>query len=73
MVDLEPVTAEEDEALLRQLVTEHAKLTGSSTAQNMSNVWEQARTKFVKVMPRDYRRVIEQRKLAANTKVGSDG
>ena len=73
MVDLEPVTEEEDELLLRRLITDHAKLTGSSTAQTMSDSWEDMKKKFVKVMPRDYRRVLEARKLAANTKVGSDG
>jgi len=73
MVDLEPVTSEEDELLLRRLITDHAKLTGSTTAQTMNDSWEDMKKKFVKVMPRDYRRVLEARKLAANTKVGSDG
>jgi len=73
MVDLEGITTEEDANLLKQLVSEHATLTGSSTAQSIIDSWEQTRIKFVKVMPRDYRRVLEERKLVANTKVGSDG
>ena len=40
MVDLEPVTSEEDELLLRRLITDHAKLTGSTTAQTMNDSWE---------------------------------
>jgi glutamate synthase (NADPH/NADH) large chain len=73
MVDLEAITAEEDSIILQQLVLEHARLTGSSTAQRISDSWQQALPRFVKVMPRDYRRVLDERKLAANMKVGSDG
>jgi glutamate synthase (ferredoxin) len=33
--------------------------------RNLLASWERARERFVKVMPRDYRRVLEERALAA--------
>jgi glutamate synthase domain-containing protein 2/glutamate synthase domain-containing protein 1/glutamate synthase domain-containing protein 3 len=60
LVDLENV-AEADEAELRAMLAEHAQRTGSLVARNVLATWERSRQMFVKVMPRDYRRVLEQR------------
>ncbi|MBM3942284.1 MAG: glutamate synthase large subunit [SAR202 cluster bacterium] len=62
MADLETVTDPEDIALLRLLVEEHLQLTGSAPAQRILQAWDQALPRFKKVMPRDYRRVLLQRK-----------
>ncbi|MGH2843173.1 MAG: glutamate synthase subunit alpha, partial [Solirubrobacteraceae bacterium] len=60
LVELERVTQDDDEEL-RGLIAEHAQRTGSLVARNLLAQWEtSARERFVKVMPRDYKRVLEQ-------------
>ena len=64
-MDLEPV-AEADDEELRGLIAEHAQRTGSLVARNVLAQWERgARERFVKVMPRDYKRALEQQAEAA--------
>jgi glutamate synthase (ferredoxin) len=66
MVDLEKTTEPEDVELIRDLLIQHAGYTGSAVAARLLSDWEWAVSKFVKVMPLDYRRVlIEQKKKAA--------
>jgi len=43
------------------LLREHHQLTGSTVAADLMANWELALTSFVKVMPRDYKRVLSQR------------
>ena len=50
----------EDIELVRDLLIQHAGYTGSTVAARLSNDWEWAIEKFVKVMPLDYRRVLER-------------
>ena len=57
MVDLEKLT-DDDDVLVRQLLTRHAGLTGSTVAQRLLDRWESMHGQFVKVMPRDYKRVL---------------
>jgi glutamate synthase domain-containing protein 3 len=60
MVDLEPVVKSHDIDLLQALVENHRRLTGSAPAQYVLENWDTLLPKFVKVMPIDYRRVLEQ-------------
>jgi glutamate synthase (NADPH) large chain len=60
LVDLEEL-AEADEEEVRALIAEHAARTGSLVGRNVLASWERASQRFVKVMPRDYKRVLEQR------------
>jgi len=60
MVDLEPVVKPHDVDLLQALVENHRRLTGSAPAQYVLENWDALLPKFVKVMPIDYRRVLEQ-------------
>ncbi len=62
MADMEPVADEEDIATLRGLIEEHYKHTGSTPAGRILADWGSALSKFKKIMPRDYRRVLEERK-----------
>ena len=62
MVELEKVTDQEDIEELRSLIEEHGKLTGSTVAKVILDDWENALNDFVKVMPTDYKRVLEERK-----------
>ena len=57
MVDLESLT-EEDAAFVRQLVGRHVELTGSTPGRQVLDDWAAFRPRFVKVMPRDYKRVL---------------
>jgi glutamate synthase (NADPH/NADH) large chain len=72
MVDLEPLPApgqapaelrhrgEDDDALLRRLIENHARYTGSDVATAILGNWQAARTFFVKVFPKEYRRALKE-------------
>ncbi|HKM53222.1 MAG TPA: glutamate synthase subunit alpha, partial [Isosphaeraceae bacterium] len=64
MVDLEPLEDSDDVELVRDLLIQHAGYTGSTVAAGLLSDWDAAQAKFVKVMPLDYRRVLEERKRA---------
>lgn len=49
-----------DEAILRYLVEEHFRLTGSFRARDLLSNWEVSRAQFVKVMPVEYRRALSE-------------
>jgi glutamate synthase (NADPH/NADH) large chain len=63
MVELEPLE-EEDRRIVRELCSAHAASTGSLLAARLLARWEQTLTEIVKVMPRDYRRVLEATRRA---------
>jgi glutamate synthase domain-containing protein 3 len=67
MVDLETIAAPADIAELRALVEEHARVTGSERAKRILATWDVQLAKFIKVMPRDYKRALAE--LAAETAV----
>ena len=59
-----------DEALLRRLIEQHARYTGSALAREILDAWPQWRARFVKVFPKEYRRALselaaKQKKIAA--------
>jgi len=58
MVDLEPLTAD-DRVWLRDRVMMHHDETGSAVAAAILADWVTRSEQFVKVMPKDYRRVLE--------------
>ena len=59
MVGLEKVTDPVEAADLQAFIARHAELTGSSRARDVLAAWDSKIKKFVKVMPRDYKRVLE--------------
>ena len=65
LVDLYPLVEAEDEALVHGLIVEHQSRTDSTVAAAILGDWFNAKQAFVKVYPRDYKRVIEAQKLAA--------
>jgi glutamate synthase domain-containing protein 3 len=73
MADLELVTDSEDIATLKGMIEEYAQLTHSVTAQEILRDWDQALPRFKKVMPRDYRRVLDERKIKNNLEVAHHG
>ncbi|HEY5389812.1 MAG TPA: glutamate synthase-related protein, partial [Solirubrobacteraceae bacterium] len=56
---------EADAIELRALVAEHLQRTGSEVAQRMLADWETSLERFVKVMPDDYRRVLDAQAASA--------
>ena len=57
-----------DETQLRKLLEEHNRWTGSKRARELLDTWDQARGRFVKVFPIEYRRALDgmaERKAAA--------
>jgi glutamate synthase (ferredoxin) len=64
MVDLEPLDEREDVDLVRSLLERHVRYTGSSVAANVLARWDAVQMSFVKVIPRDYKRVLVAEALA---------
>ncbi len=62
MVDLDPVETVEDREELARLIEMHHLHTGSKVAEGVLNDWENAVKQFVKVMPRDFKRVLAELK-----------
>ena len=54
-----------DEVLLKQLVEDHHRWTGSLRARELLDAWGEARNKFVKVFPHEYKRVLATRAAKA--------
>lgn len=59
MVDLEKLEDVEEISDLRQLIQTHVDLTGSAKASKVLAAWDEMVPVFVKVMPRDYKRVLQ--------------
>jgi glutamate synthase (ferredoxin) len=58
MVELEPLEQAADIALVRDLVERHVESTRSDYARRILADWMAFQPKFVKIMPRDYKRVL---------------
>jgi glutamate synthase domain-containing protein 3 len=61
MIDLEPLDAVEDLTLVRGLLERHVEYTGSTVAARLLEDWPAAARQFVKVMPKELRRVLNER------------
>ena len=57
MADLEPLTAADAE-YLHELIARHQAETGSTVAAGLLADWDAALSRFARVMPRDYKRVL---------------
>jgi glutamate synthase (NADPH/NADH) large chain len=64
MVELETLTASEDIIELHELIEKHHRYTDSTVARAVLDNWERSLRQFVKVMPTDYKRVLEERRTA---------
>jgi glutamate synthase (ferredoxin) len=72
MVDLEPLAEDEDLEFVRTMLRRHATYTNSGRAVNVLADWLVERSRFVKVIPRDYKRVLiaEARARSENREPG---
>jgi glutamate synthase (ferredoxin) len=68
MVTLEPLATAEDIEIVRDLIARHVAATGSTYAAKILEDWIGTQPRFIKVMPKDYQRV-----LAAEARARSEG
>ncbi|MBI3542205.1 MAG: hypothetical protein HY075_02880, partial [Deltaproteobacteria bacterium] len=68
MIELEK-PSDEDARQLRELIEEHLVHTASPKAKRVLDAWAESLAKFVKVMPVDYKRVLEARRAAERAAV----
>ncbi len=74
LVDLQPVGADdEDGELLLSLVRRHHEETDSPVARKLLGDWPAVLTRFTRVMPRDYARVVAVRRQAESEGLDLDG
>ncbi len=72
MVGLETLEDASEIAEIKQMITKHAEYTGSDKAKRVLADWDNNVSKFVKVMPRDYKRVLEAIKQAVDSGLSGD-
>ncbi|MEV0968564.1 glutamate synthase large subunit [Microtetraspora glauca] len=63
MVEIEPLT-DEDAEFLREIVERHLAETGSTVAKGLLADWDAALPRFGKIMPTDYKRVLQAAEAA---------
>ena len=54
-----------DEVILKKLIEDHHKWTGSLRARHLMDHWSESRAKFVKVFPNEYKRALGERAAVA--------
>ena len=57
-VDVEVISSDTDKNVLKALIQDHVKYTGSEYAANILRDWTEILPRFVKVMPIDYREAL---------------
>lgn len=73
MVDLEALEDPEEIREVREMIAKHADYTGSDKAEEVLANWDSMIPTFIKVMPRDYKRVLQHIQNAlANGLSGDD-
>jgi glutamate synthase domain-containing protein 3 len=73
MVDLVPLVDFGDRDLVRHLVEQHARHTGSARAKRALAQWDRAERSFVAVVPREYRQALERQRDEANARAMAGG
>jgi glutamate synthase (ferredoxin) len=72
MVEVERVEDATEAEALRALIARHASLTGSTHAQRILDAWPTMQAKFVRVIPKDYKRVLACLKRAHDQGLSGD-
>ncbi len=72
MVGLEALSDPEEIADLRQVIENHVQYTGSAKGRQVLADWSATLPKFVKVMPKDYKRVLQAIKDALASGLSGD-
>jgi len=72
MVDLEPLVDTDDVETVKDLLARHIRHTQSPVAARLLVDWERSQQKFVKIIPKDYKRVLAAIKKAQETGISVD-
>ncbi|MBI3316148.1 MAG: hypothetical protein HYZ87_04165 [Candidatus Omnitrophica bacterium] len=72
MVDLERIEKASEAGELRGMIERHAKYTGSDRARQVLDLWEEMAPKFVKIIPKDYKRVLQALERVQNAGLTGD-
>ena len=65
LVELGQVVERDDEKELQTMISDHYNYTGSALAEKILTNWEEFLPKFVKVIPLEYKKILEEQKLEA--------
>jgi glutamate synthase (NADPH/NADH) large chain len=68
MVELSPAMEYEDQAFLKEWLQKHYQYTGSAVARRVLDRWHEYMPKFVKVLPLEYKRVLQEQRLRETDK-----
>ena len=71
MVCLERLDAE-DEAIIKEMIQKHIEYTDSDVGRRVLKEWDSLNEKIIKVMPMDYKRVLEALKQVEATGMSGD-
>lgn len=69
LVDIDPLWDKEDQNKLKELIQNHSDYTSSSRATYILNHWEESLMKWVKVIPKEYKRALEKNQMNAEAKI----
>jgi glutamate synthase (ferredoxin) len=72
MVYLERLEDEEEILEIKEMIRRHAEYTGSHRAWEILSSWEDIVPRFVKVMPKDYKRMIQAMRRVQQTGLSGD-
>ena len=72
MVDLDELIDDEDCQTVKTLLIKHINFTKSTVAKNILNNWDRYQSKFIKIMPKDYKRVLNAIRKAQETGASED-
>ena len=63
MVELSLIEDRQDKAELRSLLEKHVHYTQSTLAKRILENWEEAKNQFIKVMPIEYKRILQEEQM----------
>ena len=72
MVDLEKLSTSTDDETVIELLRNHVRFTQSAVAQAILDQWKASRIDFVKVIPKDYKTVLQAIETAKRTGIPQD-
>ena len=72
MVDIESLTDPDEVKKVRTMVERHRELTGSARAQYVLERWDAMVARFVRIIPRDFKRAVESLKRAHEQGLSGD-
>ena len=72
MVEVGRVDDAEEAEVLQRLIARHAELTGSTVAERILSAWSMQLPKFLRVIPKDYKRVLACLKRAHDQGLSGD-